>query len=80
MWSAADCAETAVLSGHTASVNSVSVSPGGEYVLTASDDKTVRVWSMKTGETLRELRGHADKVCYFASLVQSRSTIRFLVC
>ena len=62
VWSAADCAQTAVLSGHTGAVNSISVSPGGEYVLTASDDQTVRVWSMKSGKTVRELLGHADKV------------------
>jgi WD40 repeat protein len=34
----------AVLRGHTGGVNSVEFSPKGPYVVTASDDGTVRVW------------------------------------
>ena len=38
------------LDGHTGTVLSVAVSPDGAKILSGSLDKTVRVWSMKTGQ------------------------------
>jgi len=34
----------------------------GNIVVSGSYDKTVRMWDLKTGEHLRTLRGHTDKV------------------
>ncbi|MEP7285962.1 MAG: hypothetical protein ABI947_09360 [Chloroflexota bacterium] len=48
------------LRGHTASVNSVAVS--GDFVISASSDKTLRVWNWKTGQHLRTLSGHTNSV------------------
>ena len=48
----------AVLRGHTNSVTSVSFSPDGQRILTASGDKTARLWGLD-GKLLEELRGHA---------------------
>ncbi len=39
-----------VLDGHTALVGAVAISPDGGKIVSGSDDKTVRVWSMETGE------------------------------
>jgi WD40 repeat protein len=39
--------------GHTREVASVSVSPDGQYLLTASWDSTVRLWDIKSGKELR---------------------------
>ncbi len=47
--------------GHTAHVNSILVLEGGARFVTASDDKTLRVWITATGES-RVLTGHADEV------------------
>jgi hypothetical protein len=51
-----------ILSGHRAGVNAVAVSPDGRLVLSASDDKTVAVWDLNTGERLRQLAGHQARV------------------
>ena len=39
-----------MLEGHTDSVFAVAISPDGAKIVSGSDDKTVRVWSMETGE------------------------------
>ena len=39
-----------VLEGHTDCVNTVAISTDGAKIVSGSDDRTVRVWSMETGE------------------------------
>lgn len=41
---------------HTASVNKVSVDGNGSIFLTVSDDKTAKLWDIKSGELLRTFR------------------------
>lgn len=41
---------------HTAMINRVSVDSAGRYAVTASDDKTARVWDLSSGALLRVLR------------------------
>ncbi len=48
--------------GHTARVRSAAFSADGRYVVTASDDKTARIWDAETGRQLTLLAGHNDKV------------------
>jgi serine/threonine protein kinase len=48
------------LQGHTNYVNSVSVS--GDYIVSGSDDNTVKVWRLSTGELVRTLYGHNNGV------------------
>lgn len=51
------------LNGHFNCVNHVSFSPDGLSVLSASDDKTIRIWNVETGK-MRILTGHTDAVNY----------------
>jgi WD40 repeat protein len=46
------------LAGHENYVFSAQFSPDGMRILTASDDKTVRVWDVATGKLVVTLAGH----------------------
>jgi WD40 repeat protein len=50
------------LEGHMGWVTSVAVTPDGQRVVSASHDRTLRVWDLETGHQLRKLEGHAGWV------------------
>ena len=50
------------LKGHDGAVTSAAFSPDGQRVVTASADKTARIWNTTTGALLTELKGHGDWV------------------
>ncbi len=45
--------------GHMALVKGLAFTPDGGQLVSASEDKTIRVWDVATGKTLRTLRGEA---------------------
>jgi WD40 repeat protein len=45
-----------------ASVLAVAVTPDGQRAVSASDDGTLRVWDLASGEEVAVLRGHGDRV------------------
>ncbi|XP_033149005.1 ribosome biogenesis protein BOP1 homolog, partial [Drosophila busckii] len=47
--------ESMVYRGHTDLVRSVSVEPKGEYMVSGSDDKTVKIWEISTGRCIRTI-------------------------
>jgi serine/threonine protein kinase len=55
-------AEPRELGGHRAFVSSVSLSEDGRFVLSASDDCTLRLWEAHTGCMLRAFEGHENRV------------------
>ena len=51
-----------VLAGHTRSVPSAGFSPDGTRVVSASEDETLRLWNVATGECVQTLQGHTEQV------------------
>src|SRR5271165_6956713 len=52
----------ATFQGHTGVVWSAVFSPDGRRVLTASDDKTARLWEAESGKPLATFQGHTGEV------------------
>lgn len=46
-------------SGHMATVSDLAFTPDGTQIVSASKDKTIRVWDLATGKTVRILRGNS---------------------
>ncbi len=44
--------------GHRGRITDLALTPDGQFLVTASDDKTIRVWDRQTGHSLRTLRGY----------------------
>ena len=49
------------LLGHTSDVYHVTVTPDGAKIISASEDKTIRVWDASTGSELQVLEGHTER-------------------
>ena len=50
------------LKGHGDWVNSVAFSPDGRTVVSCSNDKTLKLWSVSDGECLKTLQGHCRHI------------------
>ena len=54
--------QTAVLSGHTRMVKSLTFSSDGTLLVSGSNDKTVKLWDVQTGGVIKTFNGHTDWV------------------
>jgi WD40 repeat protein/tRNA A-37 threonylcarbamoyl transferase component Bud32 len=52
------------LKGHEKSVEFASFSPDGSRVVTASEDRTARIWDARTGAVLAVLKGHQEGLLF----------------
>jgi len=50
------------LRGHIGQINSVAISSLGSYIVSGSDDTTIKLWSRASGKLLYTFRGHLDSV------------------
>ncbi|VBB80706.1 Putative HET containing-domain vegetative incompatibility protein [Podospora comata] len=48
--------------GHSGSVVSVAFSPDGSRIVSASNDRTIRIWEAESGKEVRKLEGHGNWV------------------
>ncbi|MGA7326066.1 MAG: caspase family protein [Rhodomicrobium sp.] len=64
IWGAAQAAERPILQidtgGHTAPIVGISFTADGNYLISASQDKVIRIWDWRSGKTLRTLRGESE--------------------
>jgi WD40 repeat protein/TPR repeat protein len=58
--------EVSTITGHTDRVRAVAFSPDGGRIVTASFDKTARIWDAASGREFLRLNGHADRLTYAA--------------
>ncbi|MEH1850655.1 MAG: ribosome assembly protein 4, partial [Nostoc sp.] len=54
--------EVNTLEGHSSYVNSVAYSPNGQQLASASNDKTIKIWDVSSGQLLKTLTGHSSYV------------------
>ncbi len=45
--------------GHMAKINCIAFTPDGRQLVSASEDKTIRVWDLASGKTVRTIRGES---------------------
>ncbi|EMD32809.1 hypothetical protein CERSUDRAFT_161328 [Gelatoporia subvermispora B] len=51
------------MQGHTKAIKSVAVSSDGRRIVSGSDDTTIRVWDVATGDALlKSMEGHTDSI------------------
>lgn len=62
--------EIQVLEGHNGGLWDATLSPDGTLLASASDDESVRLWDMSTGQEVQKLEGHKSSVSavVFASM------------
>ena len=54
--------ETVIQRGHIAAIKTVIYTPDGQYLLTGSRDKTIKLWDVETGRELRSFFGHTSTI------------------
>jgi WD40 repeat protein len=63
MWDLARGTALRTLEGHTSSVHSVAVTSDSRFIVSASEDKTLKVWDLETGRCLATLEAGAPLMC-----------------
>ena len=62
------------LTGHNGSIYSLAFSKDGHYAVTGSSDKSVLLWDVNTGITLRNLGSH-DGTIYSLAFISSKGQV-----
>ena len=48
--------------GHSSDVKTVAISPDGKYIVSGSEDESIKVWDFSSGREIHTLTG---KTCYY---------------
>jgi len=51
-----------VIKGHTGKINSVAISSDNTFIISGSNDKTIRIWDVVSGECIKILEGHNSRI------------------
>lgn len=62
VWRLPDLVSVVVLRGHKRGIWSVEFSPVDKCVITASGDKTIKIWAITDGSCLKTFEGHTANV------------------
>lgn len=63
------------LEGHSGFVSDVALSNNGEYVVSSSWDKSLRLWNLKSGESVAKFLGHTKDVLSVAFSPDNRQIV-----
>ena len=63
------------LTGHTRAVQCLAFSADGQWLVSGSEDYSLRLWNVQTGEAVQQYYGHTDAVWHVAFLPGSRGII-----
>jgi WD40 repeat protein len=61
--------------GSFGAANCVSLSPNGNHVASAHEDRIVRIWDMRAGQLVGTLRGHTDWVRSVAFMLDGKGLV-----
>ncbi len=73
---AADKPEIFVQIGHTSSINAIEISPDNKFILSGSDDNSIKLWDAATGRLIRTFQDNED-IKFVAFLPGERSFFSF---
>jgi WD40 repeat protein len=62
LWDVASGHALRRLIGHAMNITAVAFAPTGQFVISASEDETIKVWDVTTGAVVRTLEGKAERV------------------
>ena len=63
------------LTGHSGEVNAVAISPNGETLVSGSEDSTIKLWDLRTGELKTTLTAHSNAVKSVAISSDNRTLV-----
>src|SRR5271165_4391830 len=64
-----------ILEGHTDLIRAVAIAHVAPQAISASDDRTLRVWDLESGQTVHALHGHTGRVTAVAMTPDARRAI-----